>query len=35
MDLKATVERNDTVPGRTFDLIIQSLTLVSGISDGD
>ena len=32
MDLKATVERNDTVPGRTFDLIIQSLILISIIT---
>ena len=29
MDLKAIVERNDTVPGRTFDLVMQSLILFS------
>ena len=32
MDLKATVERNDTVPGRTFDLVMQSLILISIIT---
>ena len=29
MDIKAIVERNDTVPGRIFDLVIQSLILLS------
>ena len=32
MDLKAIVERNDTVPGRTFDLVMQSLILFSIIT---
>lgn len=32
MDLKAIVERNDTVPGRTFDLVMQSLILISIIT---
>lgn len=29
MDLKAIVERNDTTPGRTFDLVMQALILFS------
>ena len=32
MDLKAIVERNDTGPGRTFDLVMQSLILISIIT---
>lgn len=32
MDLKTIVERNDTVPGRTFDLVMQSLILFSIIT---
>ncbi len=32
MDLKAIVERNDTVSGRTFDLVMQSLILISIIT---
>lgn len=32
MDLKAIVEKNDTVPGRTFDLVMQSLILFSIIT---
>ncbi|MDE0155438.1 MAG: hypothetical protein OXS28_07555, partial [Gammaproteobacteria bacterium] len=29
MDIKAIVERNDTIPGRTFDLVMQALILFS------
>ena len=32
MDLKTIVERNDTLPGRTFDLVMQSLILFSIIT---
>ena len=32
MDLKTIVERNDTLPGRTFDLVMQSLILISIIT---
>ena len=32
MDIKAIVERNDTVPGRTFDLVMQLLILISIIT---
>ena len=32
MDLKTIVERNDTVPGRTFDLVMQLLILFSIIT---
>ena len=32
MDLKAIVERSDTVPGRTFDLVMQLLILFSIIT---
>jgi len=32
MDIKAIVERNDTLPGRAFDLIVQALILFSVIT---
>ncbi|WP_089725394.1 ion transporter [Candidatus Thiosymbion oneisti] len=32
MDIKAIVESNDTLPGRTFDLIVQALILFSVIT---
>ena len=32
MDLKAMVERNDTTPGRIFDLVMQALILFSIVS---
>lgn len=32
MDIKSIVERNDTAPGRTFDLIMQALILFSIVS---
>lgn len=32
MDIKAIIERNDTVSGRAFDLIVQSLILLSIIT---
>jgi len=32
MDIKAIVERNDTLPGRTFDLVVQALILFSVVT---